>query len=790
MIKGLFSSLFLLISFSLFAQQIEQYSRAKVHLNGQSIRALAALGVEVDHGEWITKTTLISDFSTTEIVQIEDAGFIVEIMIEDVARFYVEQNLQEAIKSGSGEICPSDGMVFPTPENFELGSMGGYFTYDEMLAELDSMVMAYPNLITAKQSILGGLSIEGRPIYWVRLSDNPGTDESEPEVLYTALHHAREPAGLSQLIYYMWYLLENYGTDDFATYIVDNTELYFIPCINPDGYIYNEVNNPAGGGLWRKNRRDNGDGSFGVDLNRNYGYNWGLDNSGSSPFTGSNTYRGTAPFSEPELQLVRDFVEDREFLIALNYHTYGNYIIYPWGYEVQLTPDSTYFSEFSDIITRENNYNAGTAFETVGYFVNGNSDDWMYAEHDVLAMTPEAGPGQYGFWPPINEIDNICKASMWQNLTTAALLHNFGEATDLSPSNLEDYVANFDFSIKRYGMAPGQLTVSINPVSANIQSVSSPQVFTLDQFEESFSAFMYTLDPGINPGEEIIFDLIIDNDDYTIEKQITKTFGALIDLVSDDFDDLSDWTNGAGLGAWELTTDDFYSSPSSITDSPSGNYPPNIVKTIELTDPVDLVNAIDAKLNFWCRWDIEAGWDYVQVRASSDGSNFVPLCGKFTRLGAGPQDPGNPIYDSRQEEWVFEEMDLSNFIGGPLHIRFILVSDGGVEEDGFYFDDLSVSVVSELNTSVIPLEQMRLMQRVIPNPSNGKFVIELLSSEHSDAGILKIFGQGGQEIIVRNFEQNTRKMELDLSELPPGFYPYTLIFQSGSSLSGKAVILP
>ena len=178
------------------------------------------------------------------------------------------------------------------------------YTFDEVLIELDSMRLLYPSLISAKQSI--GTSIEGKDIWIVRISDNPDVDEQEPEVLYTALHHAREPQSMMTLMYFMYYLLENYGTDPEATFLVENRELYFVPVLNVDGYLYNQQTNPNGGGFWRKNRHNNGDGSFGVDLNRNYGYQWGYDNTGSSPNPSNNTYRGTAPFSEPETQAIRD----------------------------------------------------------------------------------------------------------------------------------------------------------------------------------------------------------------------------------------------------------------------------------------------------------------------------------------------------------------------------------------------------------------------------------------------------------------------------------------------------
>ena len=148
---------------------------------------------------------------------------------------------------------------------FGFGSMGGYYTLAEVIEELDSMKLLFPNLLSTKLSI--GTSIEGRPIYMVKISNNPNVNEDEPELLYTALHHAREPEGMMQMIFYMYYLLENYGTNPEVTCLVDNREIFFIPVVNPDGYEYNRQTNPNGGGMWRKNRRNNGGGIYGVDLN-------------------------------------------------------------------------------------------------------------------------------------------------------------------------------------------------------------------------------------------------------------------------------------------------------------------------------------------------------------------------------------------------------------------------------------------------------------------------------------------------------------------------------------------
>lgn len=367
---------FLLLSLTTITAQI---SRAKIELSPeQNLFLLARLGIDVSHGEYAAGRHFTSEFSAQELAKIQAAGFSSTILVKDVQAWLVEENSKpistETAKRNTSCLTTA-GSSYQTPQNFTLGSMAGYYTYAELLDILDDMAAQYPDIISVKQSIGSITTHEGRPIYWVKISDHHGVDEAEPEVFYNAVHHAREPAGLMQLVHYMWYLLENYATDPEVKYLVDNTEMYFIPCINPDGYVYNQTTNPNGGGFWRKNRREHGGGDFGVDLNRNYGFQWGFDDTGSSPNPTSNTYRGASAFSEPETQAVRDFCNQHNFLITLNYHTYGNLLIYPWGYSDSPTPDAVTFNNAASVMINENGYTAGTGTETVGYIVNGDSDD-------------------------------------------------------------------------------------------------------------------------------------------------------------------------------------------------------------------------------------------------------------------------------------------------------------------------------------------------------------------------------------------------------------------------------
>ena len=216
-------------------------------------------------------------------------------------------------------------------------------------------------------------------------------------------------------MYFMWYLLENYGTDAEATYLVNNREMYFVPCFNPDGYEYNRQTDPNGGGDWRKNRRNNGGSCYGIDLNRNFGYQWGYDNIGSSPDPCSQTYRGASAFSEPEAQAIRDFAILNNYRTHFNMHTYGGYILYPWGYIDEETPDSLTYREFAALLTSYSGYAFGSGGQLLGYNSNGSIRDWMYGEQTLknktFGYTIEIGDD---FWPQQSQIYLIAQ----QNLRT------------------------------------------------------------------------------------------------------------------------------------------------------------------------------------------------------------------------------------------------------------------------------------------------------------------------------------------------------------------------------------
>lgn len=342
---------------------------------------------------WEEKNYIEILTDSTELSQLQALGYRTETVIADFGAF------------SRARLATND--------------MGGYKTLSEINDYIDLLIIFYPELVSDKVSI--GQTIEGRPTWAVKISDNPNVDEDEIEILYTAAIHAREVITPEVLFYYMDYLLGNYGVDPQVTYLVDNREMWFVPVVNPDGYFHNEVIAPSGGGLWRKNRRNNGDGSFGIDLNRNFGYAWGYDNIGSSPDGSQNTYRGTEPFSEPETQNIRDFIIAHDFVITVYYHSYSNLVLWPWGFVRSVTSDNDIFEQMGDSIAAFNGYTPGPSWTL--YLVNGDSDDWGYGEltakNKNFAITLEVGSYSDNFWPPLNRVAALISENLQPNLFIA-----------------------------------------------------------------------------------------------------------------------------------------------------------------------------------------------------------------------------------------------------------------------------------------------------------------------------------------------------------------------------------
>ncbi|MCF6365708.1 MAG: immune inhibitor A [Bacteroidales bacterium] len=698
-LKYLLFAIVLFSGIQLFAQQ--NYSKVRIYTDIQGINKIQKLGIDLESLKGKPEKFIELEISENEIKKISENGFKYDIIIKDMSKFYRERYSQSVIKNNNS----LKGVNYVTPINFNYGSMGGFLTLDEVYAELDEMTNLYPNLISAKYTIGNTQTNEGRNIYAIKISDNPNVNESEPEVLYTSLTHAREPAAMQALIWYMWYFLENYGTNDEITYLVDNLELYFIPVVNPDGYEYNYSTDPNGGGMWRKNKRDNNGGGFseyydGVDLNRNYGFKWGYDDIGSSPDQTSSTYRGASAFSEPETQIIRDFTNQHEFLLAHNHHTYSELIIIPYGYEEIHSPDDNFLRTSAYLMASENEYTVGQGWEIL-YTVNGDADDWMYGEQTskpkIMAYTQETGQS---FWPSQSQIIPLCEESYLSNLYLARFATPYAELSDNSP-NYVSRTGYLKYNIKRMGLSGnGNYTVTITPDNAVFSSLGNTQNIVLaETLNEKSDSISYVLSNNIQYGDEFSYTVTVSQGSYSLSKTFTKSYYETEIIIKDEGDDLNNWTTSG----WSVTSENYHSASNSITDSEGGNYTNNVSSAITLTNEIDLTGIENPHLTFWAKWNIESDWDYVQFSISTNnGSTWTPVTTNNTNPGEGSFQPsGEPVYDGASV-WVQEMLDLSSYVNQSVKFRFELHSDVSVTDDGFYFDDFTVSstLTSPLSASI------------------------------------------------------------------------------------------
>ncbi len=324
---------------------------------------------------------------------------------DDVGFFLVKgAEVKEVEKSGvtilGSEPAPARWFTPPHLDTPQGDLNGAYHSYNETQVVMRELESRFPSRV---QVITIGYSLEGRPLNIMKISDNVDIDEAEPNIYILGCHHAREWISVEVPLGFAQYLLEHSLVYPEVEQAITGAQVYILPIQNPDGLEFS-IHTYR---MWRKNRRYNGNLSWGVDTNRNYGYMWGYDNRGSSPNPASEVYRGSAPFSEPETDAIRGFLLSHPPAGLISYHNYSQLILYPWGYTYAPARDAAMMREIamemSFRISRVNGrqYTCGSA-DTL-YLTNGDTTDWVYGTFGVPAFTIELPPENFesgGFITP------------------------------------------------------------------------------------------------------------------------------------------------------------------------------------------------------------------------------------------------------------------------------------------------------------------------------------------------------------------------------------------------------
>lgn len=775
----------IVLAFNAKGYSQEKYSFVKVFINSDNdIRNINKHGLYFDHAEFHGNEMEVY-LSASELKMLTQSGVPYQVIISDWDSFYNERLRYENTLFNGNLPDNVDDNVYNITHSVN-GSMGGYLTYAQVVSKLDSMRLQYPNLISQKFSI--GQSLEGREMWTVKLSSSPNTPSGKPEVWIHSLIHAREPMGMTNMVYYVYWLLENYYTDPIARYILDNRELYFTPVFNPDGYEYNRTTNPNGGGMWRKNRKNTGNGNYGIDLNRNFGtyQYWNSPNGGSDTARNSDTYRGASPFSEPETQNARDFVNSRNFKNALSYHTYGNYYIRPWGWQDTPTPDEAVFHEISEDMNLHNHFTVGRSYNTVNYGVRGVTDDWYYSDSGharIIAMTPEVGVSTDGFWPSQTRILPLCKQNVWSNIYFTLVAGGFVMPTSVKFSK-ESYIAGEGASVKVFFRNKGLMSASnvkveciaLSPgLNMNTGAYTLPNMNPRVSDSATFNFNIYT-----NAANNSAYEMMIrvkQDTNIVFVKKVWVPVGTGVPIYLDSAENglTGRWTQSGG---WGTTTSQFVSANNSFSDSPTGNYGSSNTRTLTLTNPLNITGNQVAIVSFYRKHTIDP-LDYAYFDVSSDN---------------GTTWSSAKFFSGTQSTWVKEFLDITSLAKGSnqLKIRFSLVSNVQTQADGIYIDNVRVICYNPVTTSITGNSEVPLrynLSQNYPNPFNPSTSIKF---ELPQSGFvsLKVFDLLGREVanLVNEVKQaGSYNLEFNASNFASGIYYYKL--ESNGFSDTKKMIL-
>lgn len=288
-------------------------------------------------------------------------------------------------------------VVLPQDDDYRLH----YFNADQILGYFEALRAQYPNIVTRRQI---GVTINGEP-HWAYRVGRQLQEGTKPfnNIMVQGLIHAREWISGSVIMHVAKKCVEGLTTPQ-QTPFMSNQAVWIIPMTNPDGYRYTWTDFR----LWRKNRRNNGSGSFGVDLNRNYSKGWGGE--GSSGNKNSETYRGTAPFSEPETANIRDLALTLPRIGGMvDFHSYGELILWPWGYTETPPPDASLLNNIGTSVRNSMNAFGGQYIQgqcsTTLYLAAGGSIDYFYNGWTAPSFTVELrDTGEFGFELPESQI--------------------------------------------------------------------------------------------------------------------------------------------------------------------------------------------------------------------------------------------------------------------------------------------------------------------------------------------------------------------------------------------------
>ncbi|MGC9362527.1 MAG: M14 family zinc carboxypeptidase, partial [Candidatus Syntrophosphaera sp.] len=526
-----------------------------------------------------------------------------------------------------------------------------------------------------------------------------------------------------------------------------------------------------------------------VDLNRNYGYRWGYTSATDDMMEA--TYHGPEPFSEPETQILRDLILSRRFLAGIGYHTYGELVLYPYGYVNGIVaPDGEELEALANemaallpTMSGSGNYAPGPSWGL--YPVSGSLDDWSYGETGTFSYTIEMADE---FIPPYAAVPTIVQhqvnaaLALMQRKDKKILRGHVTDAATGDPLEARIYIEEFDnhalfrapvrsdslFGDYYYLLPAGQYTVSyicpgyeteertvlINPSAPTIEEVcltpSQPYELNIqvqgDYFEplsgatlviEEMPDAVYTSGPQ---GNITIWDFYPGTYQMTVSKPGYETLNIMRHISSGSItlrimsqpmileDFEMSLANWTPTGSWGRSDAEAYSGSYSLADSPTSNYQNNSNSTCRLTNPLNLMNVENVNLRFMLKTSLALDGDNLILECSSDGNSWDVI----------------DCYEG-SVDWAERSYNLNSYAGQDLYIRFRLYTGNWGSSDGVYIDDFKLfsnSDASETGDIAIPPAQLNVSAS--PNPFSTSSNIQIKTLTGLENAAIRIFNLRGQ----------------------------------------------
>lgn len=742
------------------------------------VKLLNSLDISIDK---VNSTSIIVYVNEKQFKQLQDLGMEI-IEIPNEAKIYAQQLWEETKYSDD--------------------PMNAYYTINEYHTFMQDIANQYPNIC---QLINAGNSVQGRPIYFLKISDNPTIEENEPEIRLSSSIHGDEVVGYDMLIRLISLITSGYGTDDRLTSIVDNTELWINPMTNPDGYVL----------IQRANAN-------GVDLNRSF------------PDFSAND-ENTAVGREPEIAVLKNFADNHSINQSLNFHGGELVINYPWDAIYTLHPDNDVMVDLSLTYAMENPslYNStdfvhGITNGAAWYVVHGSMQDWLNAYYTCMDLTAEISLNK---WPAANTLDTfwgnnresmlkfiekaqkglhgtVLNAENEPLLAQIEIENRVTSTTDPQVGDFHRYLlaGSYNLTIKSYGYetqtmnnvtisndTPTVINVVLNPLpsiifkgyvkdlqGAPLQNATvTIETNQLQTVQTNISGYFEI--SGIFPGD---YNITVQSEGFmpyqtsiNILADLTYNFTLSPPSFIEEFDN--------GLALWTVQTPWAISNVSTnnvLQDSPTGNYANNINKSAKITDSFDLTTSTYAIVTYDLKNNLENAYDFLYFEISNNNTNWTTL-----KTYTGVSD------------WRNEIVNLSQYLGQNVYLRFRIKTDQNTTADGVSIDNVCFnnqnahSVDNENN--VIHHNPLRVSH--YPNPvymqSKTAFVID---SPYKNANhIIDIYNIKGQKVRSLNQDaKNPNRIEWNKKDehqniLSSGIYFYRIRNEGYSSSFKKLSII-